>query len=88
VRETGQGTGHGIGRGVGPGSVQGSVQGTVATFDEEHQNGSLLLDDGTPLAFDRAAFLGSGLRRLRLGQRVRVERAPGGIITRVTLITD
>jgi hypothetical protein len=60
----------------------------VATFDEVHQNGSLLLDDGTALPFDRDAFLGSGLRRLRLGQRVRVERSPGGIITRVTLITD
>jgi cold shock CspA family protein len=75
-------------RGTGHDAGQQTVQGTVATFDEEHQHGSLLLDDGTPLPFDREAFLGSGLRRLRLGQRVRVERAPGGIITRVTLITD
>ena len=27
------------------------MQGTVATFDEREHDGSLLLDDGTPVAF-------------------------------------
>ncbi|GHJ49858.1 hypothetical protein Cs7R123_72000 [Catellatospora sp. TT07R-123] len=49
------------------------MQGTVATFDPDSRTGTLLLDDGTPVAFDRAAFEASGLRLLRLGQRVRLE---------------
>jgi 2-phospho-L-lactate guanylyltransferase len=46
-----------------------TLQGTIATFDEEHHNGSLLLDDGTSLTFPATAFEASGLRLLRLGQR-------------------
>ena len=49
------------------------MQGTVATFDAETRTGTLLLDDGTALAFPAAAFAASGLRLLRLGQRVRIE---------------
>jgi 2-phospho-L-lactate guanylyltransferase len=63
------------------------VQGTVATFHEHEHDGSLLLDDGTVLAFSPAAFAASGLRLLRLGQRVRVERSPDGDVTLVTLVT-
>jgi 2-phospho-L-lactate guanylyltransferase len=62
-------------------------QGTVATFDPQTRAGSLLLDDGTELAFPASAFDASGLRLLRLGQRVRVERDDHGQITRVTLAT-
>jgi 2-phospho-L-lactate guanylyltransferase len=47
----------------------------------------LLLDDGTPVEFPAAAFEASGLRLLRLGQRVRVERDEAGTITLVTLPT-
>jgi cold shock CspA family protein len=49
------------------------MQGTVATFDAEARSGTLLLDDGTALEFDAEAFAVSGLRHLRLGQRVVVE---------------
>jgi 2-phospho-L-lactate guanylyltransferase len=63
------------------------VQGTVATFDEASHAGTLLLDDGTRLEFPAAAFAASGLRLLRLGQRVRVERAPDGSVEALALIT-
>jgi cold shock CspA family protein len=63
------------------------MQGTVATFDPQTHAGSLLLDDGTELAFPPAAFEASGLRLLRLGQRVRVDREASGRVTRVTLAT-
>jgi 2-phospho-L-lactate guanylyltransferase len=63
------------------------MQGTVATFDERSRSGTLLLDDGVELAFPAAAFDASGLRLLRLGQRVRIERGPSGEVTRVTLPT-
>jgi 2-phospho-L-lactate guanylyltransferase len=67
--------------------VSGGLQGTVATFDEQRHDGSLLLDDGTPVAFDASAFAASGLRLLRVGQRVRVERSASGEVTLVTLLT-
>lgn len=63
------------------------MQGTVATFDEGSRSGTLLLDDGAELPFPATAFDASGLRLLRLGQRVRVERDPAGEVTRVTLPT-
>jgi cold shock CspA family protein len=67
-----------------PGSVRG-MQGTVATFDPRTHTGTLLLDDGTELPFPAAAFARSGLRLLRLGQRVTVETAGDGTIARVGL---
>jgi 2-phospho-L-lactate guanylyltransferase len=63
------------------------VQGTIATFDETEQHGSILLDDGTPVEFPAAAFKASGLRLLRVGQRVRVERCDAGDVCLVTLVT-
>ncbi|MEV4416907.1 cold-shock protein [Catellatospora sp. NPDC049609] len=63
------------------------MQGTVATFDPDTRTGSLLLDDGTPVAFDRAAFDASGLRLLRLGQRVRLEYGDGGELRRIAIPT-
>jgi hypothetical protein len=64
-----------------------AMQGTVAEFDEVHHNGSLLLDDGTTVEFPAGAFDASGLRLLRLGQRVKIDRSPDGAITRITLPT-
>ncbi|XVU24372.1 cold-shock protein [Actinoplanes sp. CA-054009] len=61
------------------------MQGTIATFDAGDRTGTLLLDDGTELAFGAPAFDGSGLRKLRLGQRVDVERDPGGIVRQVRI---
>jgi 2-phospho-L-lactate guanylyltransferase len=63
------------------------MQGTVASFDPEEHHGSLLLDDGSALDFSAEAFAASGLRLLRLGQRVRIERDADGVVTRVTLHT-
>jgi 2-phospho-L-lactate/phosphoenolpyruvate guanylyltransferase len=63
------------------------MQGTVATFDSDRRSGTLLLDDGSEVGFDAAAFDASGLRLLRLGQRLRIEYGPSGEISRVTLPT-
>ena len=63
------------------------MQGTVATFDPTGHSGTVLLDDGTVVPFPAAAFAASGLRLLRLGQRVRLDPAADGSITAVTLIT-
>jgi 2-phospho-L-lactate guanylyltransferase len=59
------------------------MQGTIATFHPDTHNGTLLLDDGTELAFDADAFQRSGLRLLRLGQRVDVETEATGTVRRV-----
>lgn len=63
------------------------MQGTVATFDEQEHSGTVLLDDGTEVGFARAAFEASGLRFLRLGQRVKLDHDAAGRLTRVTLPT-
>jgi cold shock CspA family protein len=60
-----------------------AMQGTVATFDPTTRSGTLLLDNGTELAFGAAAFDRSGLRQLRLGQRVVIEAEPDGAVHRV-----
>jgi cold shock CspA family protein len=61
------------------------MQGTIATYDPQTHGGTLLLDDGTELTFPPEAFHRSGLRLLRLGQRVTVEADPAGVISRVLL---
>jgi cold shock CspA family protein len=61
------------------------MQGTVATYDPETHAGTLLLDDGTHLAFPAEAFFRSGLRLLRLGQRVTVETAADGTVSQLRL---
>ena len=63
------------------------MQGTVATFDADTGAGTVLLDDGTQVAFDGAAFARSGLRLLRMGQRVRLERDGTGHVVEVSLPT-
>lgn len=59
------------------------MQGTIATFDLGTRSGTLLLDDGTELAFDSAAFEKSGLRQLRPGQRVTIDGDAAGPVQRV-----
>jgi cold shock CspA family protein len=59
------------------------MQGTVATFDPSTRSGTLLLDNGAELAFGADAFDRSGLRQLRLGQRVVIESEPDGVVHRV-----
>jgi len=63
------------------------LQGTVAEFDFDTHRGSVLLDDGTLVPFPADAFALSGLRLLRPGQRVRLDRDPTGMVVRVTLLT-
>ena len=48
-------------------------QGTIRDFDEQERTGSLLMDDGTEVAIDATSVEGSGLRGLRIGQRVRFD---------------
>jgi 2-phospho-L-lactate guanylyltransferase len=63
------------------------MQGTVAAFDDATGAGAVLLDDGTEVVFPAEAFARSGLRLLRVGQRVRLDHDEGGQINRVTLPT-
>jgi 2-phospho-L-lactate guanylyltransferase len=63
------------------------MQGTVATYDPERRDGTVLLDDGTEVAFDERAFRGSGLRLLRFGQRLRIECDESGRVTRIAIPT-
>lgn len=56
-------------------------------FDPRTRSGDVLLDDGSVLEFGAAAFDASGLRLLRLGQRVRLRVDAGGTVTLVTIAT-
>jgi cold shock CspA family protein len=61
------------------------MQGTIATFDPGTRSGTLLLDDGSELAFGAQAFDRSGLRLLRLGQRVSIDAEADGAVNRVSI---
>ncbi|MBM4793278.1 hypothetical protein HXP44_14740 [Streptomyces sioyaensis] len=63
------------------------MQATAYTYDSETRSGSVLLDDGTPLPFDAAAFDAGGLLLLRPGQRVRIDVTGDGADRRIVLIT-
>jgi 2-phospho-L-lactate/phosphoenolpyruvate guanylyltransferase len=63
------------------------VQATVRTFSPESRSGSVLLDNGVELPFDRAAFEAGGLRLVRFGQRVRIKVAGEGPDQRVVFLT-
>jgi 2-phospho-L-lactate guanylyltransferase len=63
------------------------MQGTVATYDPASRSGTVLLDDGSELAYPAEAFDASGLRLLRLGQRVRIDQDDAGTVTRLTIPT-
>jgi cold shock CspA family protein len=62
------------------------MQATVKAYDRRTRSGSVLLDDGTELAFGAPAFDAGGLRMLRLGQRVNIAVEDYGI-TAITLAT-
>jgi len=53
-------------------------QGTVKDFDTEARAGSLLMEDRTEVVIDPTSMEGSGLRYLRLGQRVRFDLVEEG----------
>jgi 2-phospho-L-lactate guanylyltransferase len=52
------------------------MQGSVHEFDTTTGAGAVLLDDGRRVPFDAEAFAGSGLRLLRIGQRLTLELDP------------
>ena len=63
-----------------------SLQATVASFDPATGDGEVLLDDGQRRSFSTDALAGSGLRTLRLGQRVQL-RSDGDRVVALTLST-
>ncbi|HTJ68741.1 MAG TPA: 2-phospho-L-lactate guanylyltransferase [Actinospica sp.] len=65
----------------------GLMQGTVRSFDPATRGGTVLLDDGTELPYDAAAFDAGGLRLARIGQRVALRADTAGRITALTLAT-
>ena len=62
------------------------MQGTVFSFDELTSSGTVVLDTGRRLDFASEVFAASGLRLLRLGQRVQIE-VHDDRITALTIIT-
>jgi len=63
------------------------MQATVRTFDPATRSGSVLLDDGTEVAYSAAAFDAGALRMARVGQRVALRVDDRGRITALTLAT-
>ena len=46
-------------------------QGTIKDFAEDERAGSLLMEDASEVTIDATSLEGSGIRTLRLGQRVK-----------------
>jgi 2-phospho-L-lactate/phosphoenolpyruvate guanylyltransferase len=63
------------------------MQASIVDFDEETRSGSVVLDDGTQLPYDAAAFDAGSLRLARVGQRVRIRTEGDGADRRVTFLT-
>lgn len=63
------------------------MQGTVATFDPASGAASVLLDNGTSVEVPPVAFAASGLRLLRLGQRLRLQTDAEHRVVAVALVT-
>lgn len=62
------------------------MQASVHTFDEESGAGSVLLDDGRQVGFSAAVFAESALRHLRRGQRLSIDLAPAGEVSRLWIV--
>ncbi|GAA2163100.1 MULTISPECIES: cold-shock protein [Glycomyces] len=63
-----------------------TMQGTISNFNED-TSGEVVLDNGRRVPFDAAAFAVSGLRFLRLGQRVDLDTDPEGRVVAVRIPT-
>lgn len=61
-------------------------QGTVKSFDATTKTGTLVDDSLAEFSYDQAAFVSSGLRELRIGQRVRFER-DGESISQLNIVS-
>jgi cold shock CspA family protein len=48
-------------------------QGTIKEFDIGERTGSLLMEDRTEVGIDATSVEGSGIRTLRIGQRVKFD---------------
>jgi cold shock CspA family protein len=48
-------------------------QGTIKEFDIQERTGSLLMEDRTEVGIDATSVEGSGIRTLRIGQRVKFD---------------
>lgn len=49
------------------------AQGTIKDYEAKSRSGTLLLDDETLVHYDAASLEGSGIRFLRIGQRVKFD---------------
>ncbi|MEP6475993.1 MAG: cold-shock protein [Actinomycetota bacterium] len=66
------------------------AQGTIKDFDEQNRSGTLLQDDRSEVRIDAESLEGSGIRTLRLGQRVIYDLADEGgakLARRLRLVT-
>jgi 2-phospho-L-lactate guanylyltransferase len=63
------------------------LQATTRVFHPDTRSGTVLLDDGTEVAFGAAAFDAGGLRLLRIGQRVHLRLDGAGTVTALTILT-
>lgn len=61
------------------------MQANVHAFDEQTGAGSVLLDDGVERWFSGEVFFASGLRHLRVGQRVSIQLT-GDVVTRLWIV--
>lgn len=55
------------------------MQATVHRYDDENGTGEVLTDNGRVLAFSAEVFAASGLRLLRIGQRLSIEVGGEGV---------
>ena len=65
------------------------MQASVHRYDDESGSGSVLLDDGREIPFDDKVFDASGLRHVRVGQRVSIEMSstrPTTSLTRLWIV--
>ena len=60
------------------------MQATVSTFNSDG-SAVVLRDDGVLLDVSAEAVTAGGWRMLRPGQRVTLERSPGGVVTAVRM---
>ena len=66
------------------------AQGTIKDFEVQERTGNLLMDDRTEVEIDAVSVEGSGLRMLRIGQRVRfdlVEEAGRKVARNLQIVT-
>jgi cold shock CspA family protein len=66
------------------------AQGTIKDFDDRSRSGTLLQDDRSEVRIDAESLEGSGIRTLRVGQRVIYDLADEGgstVARRLRLVT-